>query len=918
MSDTDGWTALHYSAKCGSYELLSYFAAMGNAFDLKTDSGWNCLHIAAFYGHVNLCKYLIDQHEILVNLADNDGWRALHISAKNGNYELLTYFNAMGTDIDLKTNDGSNCLHIAALHGHLNLCKKLIEDHNFDGKITDNDGWSALHCSSRNGSRDLVTYFAEMGTNILLKANDGSNCLHIAALSGHLNLCQALIEKHKFDIHITDNEGWTALHYCVRSGNYELVAYLAEKETDIYQKTNSGWSCLHIAAFYGHLNLCKTLIENHNFDIYLTDYDEWTALHYSVRNGSYEFLSYFADMETDIELKSQDISYSLYIATFYGHLNLCKNIVDNFNLDVHKPDNDGWATLHYAARNGSYKLVTHFVELGADLDLKTNDGSNCLHISALYGHLDLCKMLIKKHNLDLHISDNYGWTALHYSVRNGSYNLVTCFADMENDVDLKTTDGSDCLHIAALSGHLHLCKTFVYNCNFDVHMTDNDGWTALHFSARNASYELITFFTHLGSNINLKTNDGSNCLYIAALYGHLNLCKKLIDKQNFDVNMTDNDGWTALHYSARNGNYELLTFFAEIETNIYLKTNDGSNCLHIAALYGYLNLCKALKDKHNFDVHLPDNDGWAALHYSARNGSYELFTYFAEMEADINLKTINENNCLHLAALDGHLNFCKTLIEKHNFDVHMADNDGWTALHFSTKNGSYELLKYFVDMGSYVDLKTVDGKNCLHIAALNGHLSLSQLLKDKHNFEIHMADDDGWTPLHYAASSGSYKLVTFFADMENDIYLETNDGRNCLSIAALGGHLMLCKTLIDKHNFDIHMTDNDGWTALHYSARNGSYELVSYFAGMKIDIDLKANDGSNCLHIAALYGHLNLCKKFIDQHKLDMHTADNDGWTALHYSAKNGSYELFTYFADLEVDIGVKQTMEATVYIFLQ
>ena len=69
--------------------------------------------------------YLIDQHKILVNLADNDGWRALHISVKNGSYELLTYFNDMGTDIDLKTNDGRNCLDVSALLEYFNLCKTL-------------------------------------------------------------------------------------------------------------------------------------------------------------------------------------------------------------------------------------------------------------------------------------------------------------------------------------------------------------------------------------------------------------------------------------------------------------------------------------------------------------------------------------------------------------------------------------------------------------------------------------------------------------------------------------------------------------------------------------------------------------------------------------------------------------------------
>ena len=96
--------------------------------------------------------------------------------------------------------------------------------------------------------------------------------------------------------------------------------------------------------------------------------------------------------------------------------------------------------------------------------------------------------------------------------------------------------------------------------------------------------------------------------------------------------MADNDGWTAFHYSSKNGSYELFITVPQ--------RNDGSNCLHIAALYGYLNLCKAFKDKHDFDVHVADNDGWAALNYSEKNGSYELFTYFAEMETDISLKTI--------------------------------------------------------------------------------------------------------------------------------------------------------------------------------------------------------------------------------------------------------------------------------------
>lgn len=73
------------------------------------------------------------------------------------------------------------------------------------------------------------------------------------------------------------------------------------------------------------------------------------------------------------------------------------------------------------------------------------------------------------------------------------------------------------------------------------------------------------------------------------------------------------------------------------------------------------------------------------------------------MGTDINIKTIDGINCLHIAADSGHLNLCKKLINKHKFDAQMANNDGFTALHYSAKSGSYDLLKYFADLGTDIN-----------------------------------------------------------------------------------------------------------------------------------------------------------------------------------------------------------------------
>ena len=140
--------------------------------------------------------------------------------------------------------------------------------------------------------------------------------------------------------------------------------------------------------------------------------------------------------------------------------------------------------------------------------------------------------------------------------------------------------------------------------------------------------------------------------------------------------------------------------------------------------------------------------------------------------------------------------------------------------------------------------------------------------------------------------------------MGTDIKLQTNDGKDCLHIAADNSHFNLCMTLINKHNFDARLTDLTGRTALHYS-ENGSYELVKAFSDMGIDINLKKRNGKNCLHIAADNGHLNLCRKLISKHNVNVQITDHEGWSPLHYFAKRSSYELLKTVADMGIDINL-------------
>ena len=105
-------------------------------------------------------------------------------------------------------------------------------------------------------------------------------------------------------------------------------------------------------------------------------------------------------MGTDICVKDNFGKNSLHIAADSGNLDLWQIILGEHNFDVLRTDKDGCTALHHSTRNGNYKLVTFFVDMGTDSNLEEYLGCNFLHFGAFYGHLNLCKINADTHNFD--------------------------------------------------------------------------------------------------------------------------------------------------------------------------------------------------------------------------------------------------------------------------------------------------------------------------------------------------------------------------------------------------------------------------------------------------------------------------------------------------------------------------------------
>ncbi|KAG5673289.1 hypothetical protein PVAND_003349 [Polypedilum vanderplanki] len=259
---------------------------------------------------------------------------------------------------------------------------------------------------------------------------------------------------------------------------------------------------------------------------------------------------------------------------------------------------------------------------------------------------------------------------------------------------------------------------------------------------------------------------GHTSLQAASQNGHLDVIKVLL-KYNADVEIEDKDGDRAVHHAAFGDEPTVIRLLAQSGADLNARNKRRQTALHIAVNKGHNNVVKTLLEL-RCHPSLQDSEGDTPMHDAISKDNDICLTYLLEFGADVTLTNNNGFNSIHHAALKGNPTAMKILLSKINrpWIVEEKKDDGYTALHLAALNNHVDIADLLINMGkANLDRQNVNLQTALHLAVERQHVQIVKLLVRK-GANLNIPDKDGDTPLHEALRHHTLSQLRQLQDVE--------------------------------------------------------------------------------------------------------------------------------------------------------
>ncbi|EFA05211.2 uncharacterized protein LOC103313299 [Tribolium castaneum] len=771
------------------------------------------------------------------------------------------------------------------VHEDAPLVKQLVKNLTLKCDVGEKDklfNWTCFDYADRSLSLGLLELLPNLDNVLptLSNFNDMSTVLYYALKFDYQNLFKSAQRDITF---VKDTNGVNFLHVATEFGREHFLTWLLTQKVyiqGINMQNSSHWAPIQIASFNGNLTFLK-LLQTKGATFPLRDP---SLVSLATSHPHRHILDFLIECECSVNefYHHNYFTRSLPLAISHGLVDIVKFLVKN-GAKFYNVGKNNMNALHMALEHQQYEIADVFLEHGINIDQVDGKQQSSVHHAAQNNHPDVIEWLLAR-GAKINIFDKNQRNALHWAAHSGSLEAAKVLIKAGIDIDVSDDQGLTPLHLAVLSGQLSIV-TLLLDAKCDFKPVNVYKRTPLHLAAMNDLTDIVQVLLQQSNSVDcVESLYGRTPLHYAAWNGHPDCVKTLLlSNASFDIRC--NFGYTPLHLATEAENYDCCRLLLEAGARFDIANRNGTTALDLVNSLDIFMLMMT------FDTY--------PIHTATSKGNYVAIPEIVTLGHDINQFDSQGMRPLHLAVnLYQPFNTVRTLLDN-GANVNLRDKDGYKPLHHLLQGrcpdrDTFDLL--VTGRGELeINAKTVKNLTPLHIAAQAGCFilvpgedtifeDLTQLLLDK-GANIEACDDDGFTPLHYAAQSGNLTIVKLLT-RDNLINQINRYIRTPLHMAAVKGHHFVVKYLIDRGAQQIN--DYEGDTPLDDALKIESIETIKLLTN---DLSVTNRKKRNVLHMAAKQGLLDLVETF--QKDGIMTSEDCDGTSPAEEALYNRHFKVF-------------------------
>lgn len=310
----------------------------------------------------------------------------------------------------------------------------------------------------------------------------------------------------------------------------------------------------------------------------------------------------------------------------------------------------------------------------------------------------------------------------------------------------------------------------------------------MHLCAR-GKYDDVKNSLLNGSLVTFRDYDRRTPLHLAAVEGHANVCALLIEN-GAEISAKDRWGNTALSDAYDNNKIEVVELLKRHGADDGDDELEDLEMLHFCSVGDVNAVRNALTG--GADVSYVDYDRRTALHVACSEGHAELAELLLLNGAPPDAVDRKKRTPVDDAITNGHRDVLR-ILKRYGAKIprHMHETDGYhlhclgVELIEESAKGNERDVKQCLDYGADVNFKHYDKRTALHLACVEGHLEIVQILLDA-GADTDIEDRWGNTPLEEAEAGGWKEVV----DILKQIRSRMADGK---------GHTKVRGDTLNKH-----------------------------------------------------------------------------------------------------------------------